>query len=150
MTLCPKTSDLFLCSRFITGFLKNLCTPVLPSLSKIATFSMISNTEAETTLCRVPQGSVLGRLLFLLYINDIYMSSSLFAFYLFADDTSIILADNNLKELETLVNRELGNVNERLKANKLSLNIKKNQISQSFVPGKRIYPSYLGLEFLTP
>ena len=44
MTLCPKTTDLFLCSRFITGLLKNLCTPELPSLSKIATFSMIGNT----------------------------------------------------------------------------------------------------------
>ena len=65
---------------------------------------------------------------FLLYINDIYKSSSLFAFCLFADDTSIIIANNNLKELETLVNRELGNVNEWLKANKLSLNIKKKKI----------------------
>ena len=41
-------------------------------------------------------------------------SSSLFAFYLFADDSNIILANNNLKELESLVNRELGNVIERL------------------------------------
>ena len=83
-------------------------------------------SEAETTLCGVPQGSVLRPLLFLLYINDIYKSPSLFAFYLFADDTSIILANNNLQGLKTLVNRELGNVNEWLKANKLSLNIKKS------------------------
>ena len=69
-------------------------------------------SEAETTLCGVPQSSVLGLLLLLLYINDIYKSSSLFAFHLFTDDTSIILAGNNLKELETLVNRELGNVND--------------------------------------
>ena len=106
-------------------------------------------SEAETTLCGVPQGSVLGPLLFLLYINDIYKSSSLFAFYLFADDTSIILANNNLKELETLVNRELGNVNEWLKANKLSLNIKKSnfvifrprQKNMPFIPRIRILDS---------
>ena len=93
-------------------------------------------SEAETTLCGVPQGSVLGPLLFLLYINDIYKSSSLFDFYLFADDTSIILANNNLKELESLVNRELGNVNEWLKANKLSLNIKKIKLGNISSPSK--------------
>ena len=104
-------------------------------------------SEAETTLCGVPQGSVLGPLLFLLYINDIYKSSSLFAFYLFADDTSIIFANNNLKELESLVNRELGNVNEWLKVNKLSLNIKKSnfvifrprQKNIPFIPRIRIF-----------
>ena len=94
-------------------------------------------SEAETTVCGVPQGSVLGPLLFLLYINDIYKSSSLFAFYLFADDTSIILANNNLKELETLVNRELGNVNDWLKANKLSLNIKKIKLCNLSSPAKQ-------------
>ena len=101
-------------------------------------------SEAETTLCGVAQGSVLGPLLFLLYINDIYKSSSLFALYLFADDTSIILANKNLKELETLVNCELGNVNEWL-----SLNIKKSnfvifrsrQKNMPFIPRIRILDS---------
>ena len=106
-------------------------------------------SETKTTLCGMPQGSVLGPLLFLQYINDIYKSSLLFAFYLFADDTSITLANNILKELESLVNRELGNANERLKANKLSLDIKKSnfvifrprQKDMPFIPGIRILDS---------
>ena len=86
--------------------------------------SNISNKT--TTLCGVPQGSVLGPLLFLIYINDIFKSSSKLNFYLFADDTSLLYADKNLKSLEYTVNRELSNVQQWLIANKLSLNTKKS------------------------
>ena len=77
-------------------------------------------SKEEKTLCGVPQSSVLGPLLFLLYINDIYKSSSEFTFYLFADDTNIIYANNNLRTLESTVNSELAKVSEWLKANKLT------------------------------
>ena len=216
MTLCLKTTDLCHCSRFITGFWKNLCTPDLPSLSKIATFSMISNTafavstvlsmlylilltqlskiwttvnfinlkkafdtvnheillaklenygirgvinswfrsyladrkqntevndivsDAETALCGVPQRAQSSDHSYSFCI--LMISSSLFAFYLFADDTSIILENNNLKELESLVNPEVDNVNEWLKANKLSLNIKKNPNFVIFRPRQKNVP----------
>ena len=46
-------------------------------------------SRKETIICGVPQGSVLGPLLFLLYINDIYNSSQILSFILFADDTNI-------------------------------------------------------------
>ena len=78
--------------------------------------------------CGVPQGSVLGPLLFLLYVNDIHRCSNKLRFYLFADDTNILYADKNLKDLETTVNNELQNLYNWLTANKLTLNIKKIQL----------------------
>ena len=47
-------------------------------------------SQKEKTLCGVPQRSVLGPLLFLIYINDIYNASDKLAFYLFADDTNLL------------------------------------------------------------
>lgn len=73
----------------------------------------------------VPQGSTLGPLLFLIYINDIVRSSNILEFTLFADDTSIILSGPNLVNLTTIINSELKYVSTWLSANKLSLNISK-------------------------
>ena len=72
-------------------------------------------SERLDSTCRVPQGSVLGPLLFLLYMNDIQESSDKLSFYLFVDDTNILLADKNLKSLELYVNQELkGHVNPKI------------------------------------
>ena len=68
----------------------------------------ISNNE--NCLLGVPQESVLGSLLFLLYVNNISSSSTKFNFYLFADDTSILYSDKNIHKLEQIVNSELKNV----------------------------------------
>ena len=83
-------------------------------------------SEKQETLCGVPQGSVLGPLLFLIYINDICNSSNILKFYIFADDTNLLHADNNLKNLEKTFNKELAKVSSWLIANKLTLNISKS------------------------
>ena len=74
----------------------------------------------------VPQGPVLGPLLFLLYVNDIQNCSNKLNFYLFADDTNMLYSDKNLKSLEKPVNTELNGLYYWLTANKLTLNIKKS------------------------
>ena len=76
--------------------------------------------------CGVPQRSVLGPLLILIYINNIYNSIAKFSFYLFADGTSLLYANTNLKSLEKTVSSKLLKVSDWLNANKLMLNAKKS------------------------
>ncbi len=75
--------------------------------------------------CGVPQGSVLGPLLSLIYINDLPNVSKVLSFFLFADDTNIYYESENIIKLRDKINKELLKVKSWLEINKLALNIEK-------------------------
>ena len=82
-------------------------------------------SESLTIKCGVPQGSILGPLLFLIYMNGISRCSEILSIILFVDDTNLFLSHKNSDTLEKTMNHELRKIASWLSANKLSLNIKK-------------------------
>ena len=97
-------------------------------LSSRSQFVKINDAESSLTNIEfgVPQGSILGPLLFLIYINDLPEATNFFI-KLFADDTFLCSQNQNLLCLENEVNLELHKVFIWLASNKLTLNIGKSK-----------------------
>ena len=104
--------------KFFSSFLSNRCQYV--SLNN-------KQSTCKKITCGVPQGSVLGPILFTLYINDINSSTSNCP-KLFADDTCLILQDNTLNHLYNKVSSEISSGNKWMVANKLTLNLEKSNV----------------------
>ncbi len=91
-----------------------------------------SDSDMLNLTTGVSQGSILGPLLFIIYMNDIAQASKLFNFMIYADDTTlsttieIVVRTTNVP-INDILNNEFSMVNNWLKVNKLSLNIKKSK-----------------------
>ena len=82
-----------------------------------------SNSECLDVKCGVPQGSILGSALFILYVNDMCIVSKSLKSILFADETNLFYAGKDLDEVCTIISRELNILHIWFQVNKLSLNV---------------------------
>ena len=118
-------------------------------------YVIFNNHESELTdiTIGVPQGSILGPLLFSIIINDLKKSSKKLRFFMYADDTTIYfnLEDFDSNNFEIEINAELQKVSLWLKSNKLSLNLDKTELMIFHRQQKRVKVqsfNFLGITLL--
>ena len=109
----------------IRGVVKDWFTSYLRNRTQFVSLGAVTS-DIQAVSCGVPQGSVLGPLLFLIYVNDFHNYSKLLDFHLFADDANLFLQHRDINMLESLINSELEKVHTWLCANRPSLNIDKS------------------------
>ena len=97
-----------------------------------------SRTEFCVVKCGVPQGSILGPLLFLLYVNDLKNASSVLDPIMFADDTNLFYTHSNIQKLFSTMNEELAIIDPWVTSSKLSLSAKKTNIPFFINPVKKM------------
>ena len=94
-------------------------------------YTSINNTDStsEKVMYGVPQGSVLGPLLFVIFINEIlHASVTNIKVHHFADDINLLLISKSLKQINKLINHDLSLLVQWLRSNKISLNTSKTKI----------------------
>ena len=110
----------------IRGIANMWFSSYLSGRSQSVTLNGIASSKMNVS-CGVPQGSILGPLLFLLYVNDMNLAVRSSIVHHFADDTNLLYSNRSLKKIKTVVEKDLAYLYDWLCANRLSLNAGKTE-----------------------
>ena len=103
--LLTKLRYLGISETYLKWFKSYLC-----DRKQYVTYDENKQSTLNTVNCGVPHGSILGPLLFLLYVNDLHKSSNILKPIMFADDTNLFYSHSNIKELFNVMNHEINNI----------------------------------------
>jgi hypothetical protein len=120
----------------IRGITKSLFENYLKYRKQIVKYNSVQSTE-KTILTGVLQGSILGPLQFILYIDHIQNCREIVSILLFADDTNILYSHSCLKTLNVTLQTEMNKIAEGLNLNKLSINTTKTKLVLFRSPNKK-------------
>jgi len=124
----------------IRGKVHNWISDYLHDRKQFVSYNGVSSSTG-TISCGVPQGSILGPLLFILYINDMYKVSDKICPILYADDSNIFIQGKNLLNMTLTLNEELKKISYWIHANKLSLNVDKTKFILFKTKQKQVFTS---------
>ena len=127
----------------VRGLALNWFKSYLSNRKQFVSYNYEKSNE-QSIRCGVPQGSILGPLLFIIYINDISYTSDIVSFCLFADDTSLVYSHKNVDTATQIFNIELDKISIWLLANKLCINLLKSNY-MIFCPRQHKYSQSIPL-----
>ena len=104
-----------------------------------------TSSRNEVISCGVPQGSILGPLFFIIYINDMHNAVKSSMIHHFADDTNLLFSSEDPKEMAKILNKDLSLLFDWLCANRLSINVSKTEFIV-FRPPKRPFKERITLK----
>ena len=129
----------------IRGLAYNWIQNYLTDRKQYVVFNNVCSHELQLS-CGIPQGSILGPLLFLIYINDLPNVSNALSYVIFADDTNVFLSETDLDSLMYKMKTEIGRVLSWFRMNGLRVNLSKTNYMHFVNPNKHFDKSLLDIK----